>query len=387
MTLNEGSSSQHTRSLAAGGVYHRCPIYCRRIASAGMVMIAGLTLSWVKNMLFNETMPKVGIRDNVWDCLIACQAVGVRSQPEDSKRDLSPPTQRQVTSNLPSSPAFSSWLTLSRHEPCFNIAITGLRVHNLRLCRQVMPSSSTGTSSYSFTGRCSSSWGWQLPCSPGDIHAWNLRAAFNGWQLLASFTVFMNGVICSSRCRRRILISRQSALCNIVHLVSLAISYACLFQFGVSLLNTQWPERIRMYTRWLPLVVLLTWTVIIFFVLLPLVPAFAEWQAISNALARYFIGFPAALLAAYGLRRQAVDRIAPLGVPHIVQSLRLAGFMLLLYALFGGLIPPPVPFFPGNVLNIVTFWECNRRAGVALPICHRAGAGHRHHSRTRNLQS
>ncbi|MEK6575695.1 MAG: sensor histidine kinase, partial [Chloroflexota bacterium] len=75
----------------------------------------------------------------------------------------------------------------------------------------------------------------------------------------------------------------------------------------------------------------------------------------ANALARYVIGFPGAVLAAYGLREQAFRFIAPLDAPHIVATLRVAGVALLLYAVFGGLIPPPVPFFPGNVINARTF--------------------------------
>lgn len=144
---------------------------------------------------------------------------------------------------------------------------------------------------------------------------------------------------------------------QIIHLVSLGASYACLFHFGIALLHTQIPERIQNFALGLPLLVLLAWGIITFFVLLPQSADYLEWWRISNALARYFIGFPASLLAAYGLRRQAVDRIAPLGAPHILQSLRVAGVALALYAIFGGLIPPPVPFFPGNVLNTVTFWE------------------------------
>jgi hypothetical protein len=75
----------------------------------------------------------------------------------------------------------------------------------------------------------------------------------------------------------------------------------------------------------------------------------------ANALARDFIGFPAGPLAAFGLRRQALDRIAALNVPHIVNTLRIGGLALAFYALLAGLIPPAVPFWPGNILNTTTF--------------------------------
>jgi len=85
------------------------------------------------------------------------------------------------------------------------------------------------------------------------------------------------------------------------------------------------------------------------------IPDFFVWHNTAEALADYFIGFTGALLAAYGLRQQTFKRIAPLNVPHIVTMLRVAGFALIAYAFFGGLIPPPVPFFPGNVLKTLTF--------------------------------
>lgn len=62
----------------------------------------------------------------------------------------------------------------------------------------------------------------------------------------------------------------------------------------------------------------------------------------ANALARYFIGFPGALVVACGPRRQALKRVAPLNIPHIVNVLRLAGMALGVYALVRGLIPLPL---------------------------------------------
>jgi len=61
------------------------------------------------------------------------------------------------------------------------------------------------------------------------------------------------------------------------------------------------------------------------------------------------------LLAGYGLRQQTLQRIAPLNVPRIYNMLRVAGIALILYGIFGGLLPPPVSFFPGNILNSDTF--------------------------------
>lgn len=141
-------------------------------------------------------------------------------------------------------------------------------------------------------------------------------------------------------------------LLHVIQLLLLAISFACLFEFGVTLLRPLG----RM--RWLHGIsagLLLVWAFSVFFVFLPLLPDLPTWHHTANALARYSIGFPGGLVAAYGLRQQTFRRIAPLNVPHIVNTLRIAGIALVLYAVFGGLIPPPVSFFPGSLLNSDTF--------------------------------
>jgi signal transduction histidine kinase len=77
----------------------------------------------------------------------------------------------------------------------------------------------------------------------------------------------------------------------------------------------------------------------------------AEWYLLGNIWSRYLIGFPGAALAAYGLRRQAAQLIAPLREARIVRMLQLAGLALAGYALASGLIVPPGPYFPANWLN------------------------------------
>lgn len=137
-----------------------------------------------------------------------------------------------------------------------------------------------------------------------------------------------------------------------VQLVLLAVSFVCLFEFGVSLL------RPLGYARWwhgLSAGLFLGWTVVSFGVLPTLTTDAKQWHFIANAIARYAIAFPGGLLAAYGLRKQTLHRIAPLNVPTIYNTFRSVGWLLMLYAVFGGLIPPPVPFFPGNWLNATTF--------------------------------
>jgi signal transduction histidine kinase len=138
----------------------------------------------------------------------------------------------------------------------------------------------------------------------------------------------------------------------ILQLILLAVSFACLFEFGVSMLNSI--NRLR-WLRGFSFFLLAGWVFVIFFVSLPFEHDLEAWHHIANALARYFIGFPGGLLAAYGLRLYALRRILPLNVPVIYRNLRIAGYSLAVYAVLGGLIPPPVNFFPGNILNTYTF--------------------------------
>ncbi len=141
---------------------------------------------------------------------------------------------------------------------------------------------------------------------------------------------------------------------DIFQIILLAISFACLFEFGVAVL------RPLGRARWLhgfAAGLLLVWVFVVFFILLPLQSDVLTWYHTANALARYFIGFPGGILAAYGLREHTFRRIAPLNAPQIVNTLRIAGIGLGIYAILSGLVPPPVDFFPGNILNSQTFMQ------------------------------
>lgn len=145
-----------------------------------------------------------------------------------------------------------------------------------------------------------------------------------------------------------------------LQLILLAVSFACLFEFGVAVL------RPLGRTRWLhgfPAGIVLVWALVIFFILLPLISDITVWYRTANALARYFIGFPAAMLAAYGLRVHTLQRIKPLNVPVITRMLRIAGVSLGVYGVLAGLIPPPVSFFPGTLINTHIFQQL-----VGIPV-------------------
>lgn len=138
---------------------------------------------------------------------------------------------------------------------------------------------------------------------------------------------------------------------NEIHLLFLAISFTLMFEFGAALLK---PFEQARWLHGFSLALLGAWIVLVYWPLLRVFPDSEAWHSAANAFARYFIGFPGGMLAAYSLRRHTLERIVPLRVPHIARMLQVAGVMLAIYALLGGLIPPPVPFFPGNWLNSQT---------------------------------
>ena len=139
---------------------------------------------------------------------------------------------------------------------------------------------------------------------------------------------------------------------NYLHLLLLAASFACLFEFGVALLESLQP---RKWMHILSAGLLVVWCIIVFIPLRLRISNFTTWFNTSGALARYFIGLPGGLLAAYALRKHTLQRIAPFDVPQIVRALQAAGITMALYALAAGLIVAPVNFFPGNWLNTYTF--------------------------------
>jgi signal transduction histidine kinase len=137
-----------------------------------------------------------------------------------------------------------------------------------------------------------------------------------------------------------------------IHLVFLSVSFACLFQFGISLLRSG--DR-RRWLRWFSWGWLSIFMVYVFIILPRLLGSLEIWHDVAEALARYTIGFTGGLLAAYGLREQTYRDIVPLDAPHVVTMLRAAGLTLAVFAVLGGLIPPPLPFFPANLVNTAPF--------------------------------
>lgn len=138
-----------------------------------------------------------------------------------------------------------------------------------------------------------------------------------------------------------------------IHKILLAVSFACLFEFGITVLPSN--KSVRGF-HWQTITIFAAWAFAAFFIFSG-DPIDREWRRIANALARYSIGFPGGMLAAYGLRKHTMQRISPLNVPKIVQMFRVAGISLGVYSVISGLIVPPVDFFPGSIINTDTFTE------------------------------
>lgn len=143
----------------------------------------------------------------------------------------------------------------------------------------------------------------------------------------------------------------------IFQILLLVVSFFCLFTFGLSLSNL--PAR----TRWrVPIFFIGLWLVLTIFLPPSVRDDPLQYRNAVDALARYFIGFPGSLAAAFGLRTYALQKIAPLKFPHIVRMLRLAGLTMIFYAFLSGLIPRAELFFPSTLLNTRSF-----AAFVGLP--------------------
>lgn len=143
------------------------------------------------------------------------------------------------------------------------------------------------------------------------------------------------------------------ALVNLLRALQVALlasSFGLLFQFGVEMLRPLKGKWIAF--RLLPLGLLTAWGWWAYMILLPLSKDIMEWHATVNALARYLIGLPGGLLAAYSFYRQKRVLASVQWIkPRLLRFFDLATLCLVLYGIAGGLIVPPAPFFPANRLN------------------------------------
>jgi signal transduction histidine kinase len=139
---------------------------------------------------------------------------------------------------------------------------------------------------------------------------------------------------------------------NYLNLILLAVSFSCLYGFGLALLE---PLRHLHLLHVGFAALLLAWVLLAVLPFRAWFPDFNTWYSSVDALTRYLIGLPSGMLAAYALREHTIKRIVPLDVPRIVQAMQISGITMAIYAVAAGLVVPPVSFFPGNLINTTTF--------------------------------
>ena len=143
-------------------------------------------------------------------------------------------------------------------------------------------------------------------------------------------------------------------------IVLLASSFLCLLKFGTELSR----DRFAILGP-VPLIVGAIYTVLVVIMLISSDLNMGEWVVRSNILARYFIGFPAALIAAFGLRHTAKTQIKPLGLDSIYRMMLVAGIALVAYAVLAGLVVPAGNIFPARVINDSLL---PRLFGIPIPV-------------------
>ncbi len=132
------------------------------------------------------------------------------------------------------------------------------------------------------------------------------------------------------------------------------LTFATLLGFGLRLSEPAMPSWAAVYV---PLVVVLVATAILATNRALTSGVDVVNNATVEALLRYALCLPSALLVAYGLRLQAGRLVGPLKSERLIRVLRVAGFGFVFYALVAGMLVPPAPFFPANTINTELLFE------------------------------
>lgn len=147
-----------------------------------------------------------------------------------------------------------------------------------------------------------------------------------------------------------------------LQLLMYLFTFATLLGFGLRLSEPALPSWAAIYV---PLVIVLVVTAILATNRALTSGVDVVNNATVEALLRYFLCLPSALLVAYALRLQAGRLVGPLKNERLISVLRIAGFGFIFYAVFEGVFVPPAPFFPANTIN--TEWLFNI-TGVPIGI-------------------
>ena len=167
----------------------------------------------------------------------------------------------------------------------------------------------------------------------------------------------------------------------VLQLLMKGVSFALLLQFGVELVAAMTRLPILPRLRLLPAAALLAWggaTLAVSALYPGYLPDPAAWLqegnidaalaavgaplAVGDALARWMMALPGAALAAWGLMASARS-VAAIARPSVLVGLQLAAVAFALYALVGGVIGQPAPFFPRLRAE-----RRHRARGLGIPI-------------------
>lgn len=142
------------------------------------------------------------------------------------------------------------------------------------------------------------------------------------------------------------------ALCFLI----LIVSYFFLFEFGRRLFKIS-VKNSRIASLFKP------WLGVSAAALIVLLGYYSKDWHIASILSRYFLGFPASILASASIFIYFKNEIRP-SLPGLRWNFYFMGGGFLCYGLLGGIVVPPAPFFPASVINTQVFFEAT--GGIAV---------------------
>ncbi|MCX6029139.1 MAG: sensor histidine kinase [Chloroflexi bacterium] len=133
---------------------------------------------------------------------------------------------------------------------------------------------------------------------------------------------------------------------------SLVLSFLCLLTFGTRLLPDA--ERQPVASRWQVVGIALVWLAGVAIVYGRFRPSLIDLLSAADVLARYSLGIPGALLAAWALLRERHDFHAR-GMSAYGQSLLWAALAFFVYGVLGQMFTRPSLVFPSQTINTAFF--------------------------------
>ncbi|MBE3580422.1 MAG: hypothetical protein IMW96_02100 [Thermoanaerobacteraceae bacterium] len=140
----------------------------------------------------------------------------------------------------------------------------------------------------------------------------------------------------------------QGAVLTGGHAALMALSFAFLLSFGLSLLASRWGWS-KGWQR-LPFLMAAVW-LYVFLARCPADPGnFSAWLTSTEVMARYFLALPGAVTSSLGLFLQR-EEVKEVHYPPLDRGLVGASLAFALYAFAGGMVVPPAPFPPASLIN------------------------------------